>query len=350
MQLARGHRVQFAGTSFLNYNECGEVVDRVSGQRRDQFTYDAQGLIEQAQMANGETIRFTYDPHSRLTSCQAGDRRVDYFWNGEQLSVIQDSTRGLIRFLSLPESYSPFEQIVAGRRFTLHRDRNGKVHTMIDEAGVIVWRVGLDPWVPSMDPQFPLGFPGQIADPVTGLFYNRYRFYNPESAQYLSSDPVGLWAAVDGYRYPQDPVNLIDPDGLKCRGKNDDPLVWKNAKRPPSVICKDGFKAINPNGTTSIADHVEGAVHDSPWISTTHRKDFAEKWMKSDGNQRYVYEIENPGCGVEVDCDPKLIAKYGTDPADSEHEIAFHKEIPVGKVKGYYPVGPGGVLGPFQSC
>jgi hypothetical protein len=72
--------------------------------------------------------------------------------------------------------------------------------------------------------------------------------------------------------------------------------------------------------------------------------------MKSDGNQRYVYEFENPGCGEEVDCNPQLMAKYGSDPADTEHEIAFKKEIPANKIKGYYPVGPGGTLGPFQSC
>ena len=38
----------------------------------------------------------------------------------------------------------------------------------------------------------PLRFQGQYEDGETGLFYNRYRYYDPDVARYVTQDPVGL--------------------------------------------------------------------------------------------------------------------------------------------------------------
>ncbi|CAM5248222.1 hypothetical protein STENM223S_03240 [Streptomyces tendae] len=37
----------------------------------------------------------------------------------------------------------------------------------------------------------PLRFPGQYYDPETGLHYNYFRHYDPETARYLTRDPLG---------------------------------------------------------------------------------------------------------------------------------------------------------------
>ncbi|MGK2976933.1 RHS repeat-associated core domain-containing protein [Klebsiella michiganensis] len=36
-------------------------------------------------------------------------------------------------------------------------------------------------------------------DAESGLYYNRYRYYEPELGQYLSPDPIGLAGGI-GYR------------------------------------------------------------------------------------------------------------------------------------------------------
>jgi len=38
-----------------------------------------------------------------------------------------------------------------------------------------------------------LRFPGQYFDQETGLHYNYYRDYDPNTGRYIESDPVGLW-------------------------------------------------------------------------------------------------------------------------------------------------------------
>ncbi|MET0068882.1 MAG: DUF2235 domain-containing protein [Candidatus Thiodiazotropha sp.] len=63
--------------------------------------------------------------------------------------------------------------------------------------------------------QLNLRLPGQYEDAETGLYYNYYRYYDPESGRYLSSDPLDLNAGMNTYSYAaNDPVRSIDPTGL----------------------------------------------------------------------------------------------------------------------------------------
>jgi RHS repeat-associated protein len=58
-------------------------------------------------------------------------------------------------------------------------------------------------------------FPGQWYDPETGLHYNRWRYFDPSSAAYLSPEPLGLEGGLEAYGYVSGrPLALIDLDGL----------------------------------------------------------------------------------------------------------------------------------------
>lgn len=58
-------------------------------------------------------------------------------------------------------------------------------------------------------------FPGQIFDVETGLHYNYFRDYDPQTGRYIESDPVGLAAGVNTYTYVGgSPVLFVDPSGL----------------------------------------------------------------------------------------------------------------------------------------
>ncbi len=60
----------------------------------------------------------------------------------------------------------------------------------------------------------PLRFPGQYADPETGLHYNQHRYYDPEVGAYLTPDPLGLAAAPNPHAYVMNPQVMADPLGL----------------------------------------------------------------------------------------------------------------------------------------
>ncbi|MDY4385116.1 RHS repeat-associated core domain-containing protein [Pectobacterium aroidearum] len=59
-----------------------------------------------------------------------------------------------------------------------------------------------------------LRYQGQLYDAETGLYYNRHRYYDAESGQYLSPDPIGLGGGIRPQGYVANPLEFCDPLGL----------------------------------------------------------------------------------------------------------------------------------------
>ncbi|WP_217709468.1 RHS repeat-associated core domain-containing protein, partial [Burkholderia cepacia] len=60
----------------------------------------------------------------------------------------------------------------------------------------------------------PIRFQGQYHDHETGLHYNRYRSYDPNSGRFVSKDPIGLQGGLNLHAYAPNPTEWVDPLGL----------------------------------------------------------------------------------------------------------------------------------------
>ena len=50
------------------------------------------------------------------------------------------------------------------------------------------------------------------------MYYNRFRYYDPDIGQYISQDPIGLEGGNPTlYAYVHDPNAWVDPLGLRCQ-------------------------------------------------------------------------------------------------------------------------------------
>ncbi|MCO6565730.1 MAG: AHH domain-containing protein [Apibacter sp.] len=57
--------------------------------------------------------------------------------------------------------------------------------------------------------------PGQYEDVETGLYYNRFRYYDSNTGTYISQDPIGLAGNNPNfYAYVHDSNAWVDPFGL----------------------------------------------------------------------------------------------------------------------------------------
>jgi RHS repeat-associated protein len=77
-------------------------------------------------------------------------------------------------------------------------------------------------------------FQGQYFDEETGLHYNRFRYYNPNTGQFITQDPIGLLGGVNNYRYAPNPVGWVDPWGLTAT--KEDPSRQEKAITDPARL------------------------------------------------------------------------------------------------------------------
>ena len=74
----------------------------------------------------------------------------------------------------------------------------------------------------------PFQYAGREFDQVTGLYYNRARYYDPSLGRFLSEDPIKFDGGIDFYAYVlNNPTILVDPSGLQhTPGGPDHPDGW----------------------------------------------------------------------------------------------------------------------------
>ncbi|ETX61075.1 hypothetical protein P835_04449 [Citrobacter portucalensis] len=79
-----------------------------------------------------------------------------------------------------------------------HCDHRGLPLAQINCEGNAVWRAEYDEWSNQQIKDNPenlqqlIRLPGQQYDQETGLYYNRYRYYDAMQRRYITQDPIGL--------------------------------------------------------------------------------------------------------------------------------------------------------------
>ena len=59
-----------------------------------------------------------------------------------------------------------------------------------------------------------LRFQGQYFDHESGLHYNRFRYYDPQTGRFVHQDPIGLLGGMNLFTYAPNPNIWLDPYGL----------------------------------------------------------------------------------------------------------------------------------------
>ena len=109
--------------------------------------------------------------------------------------------------------------------FNIQADHLNTPRAVLTSAQVMVWKWDSTPFGETLANEdvdgngvalpFNWRFPGQLFDAETGLHYNYFRTYDPNTGRYIESDPIGLAGGENTYSYVGAYVTgLIDPFGL----------------------------------------------------------------------------------------------------------------------------------------
>ena len=101
----------------------------------------------------------------------------------------------------------PAAKIKGDKQYSIVTDYLGTPIQMYDEQGEKTWDCTLDVYgkVANFEgcslSDCPFRYQGQYEDEETGLYYNRFRFYDPDMGGYISQDPIRLLGGLSFYQY-----------------------------------------------------------------------------------------------------------------------------------------------------
>ncbi|MEU0342427.1 putative T7SS-secreted protein [Streptomyces bobili] len=216
------------------------------------YEWDAESRLTSVITPDGTRWRYRYDPlgrrvaKQRLADGENVAEEIRFAWDGMTLCEQTVHRPDLPNTVTLTWDHrsgvplSQTERILTAdarqdevdrRFFAIATDLVGTPTELIGQEGDIAWRTratlwGTTAWSSSSTAYTPLRFPGQYYDPETGLHYNVFRHYEPETARYLTPDPLGLTPAPNPATYVRNPHTWSDPLGLSPypRGEKGNPF------------------------------------------------------------------------------------------------------------------------------
>ena len=159
-----------------------------------------------------------------------------------------EPVENLITWVYDSDSYVPTAKIVGDRHYSIISDYIGRPVQAYDDKGNVVWQADYDIYgnVRNLhgSRQFiPFRQLGQYEDEETGLYYNRFRYYDPRIGNYISQDPIRLAGGNPTlYGYVKDVNVWVDVWGLQSVTLN--PKDFNQARNEAlQWLGERGFKA-----------------------------------------------------------------------------------------------------------
>lgn len=270
-------RINQRGNCHYDYDRAGRLISKRQlrpGFRPEQWHYqwDSRNQLRVLTTPTAERWIYRYDPFGRRISkrCEQTGEEIHYLWDGDQIAEVRHWQQGQLRsrrhwvwrgWEMLVQQYqsintntcapspTPTVYVEQGLQAAAREwqtdfavsQQNGELLGRYNPQGELHWQPAktslwgqrLSNHADIRDPG--LAFAGQLRDDESGLCYNRFRYYDPQGACYISPDPVGVLGGENNYGYVPNPVNWVDPFGLsKCSVLDD--------------IIKDANKVASPGG------------------------------------------------------------------------------------------------------
>ena len=203
------------------------------------YTWQGNGMLRSVTRPDGKTVTFKYDALGRRIEKVFDGRVYRYLWDGDVILHEWDYTEAdrpntivtetgevtldrpepvenLITWVYDSDSYVPTAKIVGGKHYSIVSDYIGRPVQAYDDKGNVIWQADYDIYgnvrnLHGSRKFIPFRQLGQYEDDETGLYYNRFRYYDPRIGNYISQDPIRLAGGNPTlYGYVEDCNKLVD--------------------------------------------------------------------------------------------------------------------------------------------
>lgn len=213
------HSASSAMTALSTYDANGNTLTDASGKS---YTWDFENRIVQAVVpgTGGGTTTFKYDPFGRRIQKSGPLGATNYLYDGNNsVEEVDSAGNVLARYTQGSHIDEPFAELRSGTISYYEDDGGDSVTSLTSSAGAVANSYAYDSFgkltASSGTLTNPFQFAGRDLDPETGVFYNRYRYYDPTVGRFISEDPSGFDGGINFYPYVNNsPIGSVDPLGL----------------------------------------------------------------------------------------------------------------------------------------
>ncbi|PHN05116.1 DUF6531 domain-containing protein [Flavilitoribacter nigricans] len=274
-----GQLLEANGTKYT-YDPEGNLIQKTEPSGKTwYYDWDAAGMLIRVTRPDRQVVAFRYDALGRRIAKTYLGKTTRWVWDGNTplhewiepaedfLTPVQaylplsvgnavsvkwpaggnEMTSALTTWLFEPESFSPMARFGANQQCAIVTDNLGTPTSMVDGQGELIWAANTDIYgdlrnLVGERGDCPFRFPGQYEDIETGLYYNRFRYYDRENGEYLSQDPIRLKSGkFNIYSYVKDILCWVDSLGL-----NELPAYENPGHHDPSTNSYISNKSVLP--------------------------------------------------------------------------------------------------------
>ncbi|MBE1555924.1 RHS repeat-associated core domain-containing protein [Sporosarcina limicola] len=297
-----GSRLLETKEATFSYDEEGNLVQKAEKNGDTwKYEYNGNGMMSKVIKPDQTEVIFKYDPMGRRIEKSSNEKVMNFVWDGntilhEYFSQHDSATlENLVEHSSQSKSetpanlvtwvfndgFVPSAKITDEGNYSIISDYLGTPVEAYDEEGKKVWSAELDVYgrVKEFTGEkvfIPYRYQGQYEDVETGLYYNRFRYYDPEQGNYTQQDPIGLAGGNPTlYGYVYNPMIEIDPFGLAFgKSKPVDGWNYGNMPKPDGyqlhhIIPKSLFNGANPHDIFKLSGYDVNNIRNLIYLPTS---------------------------------------------------------------------------------
>ncbi|MDI3726293.1 RHS repeat-associated core domain-containing protein, partial [Pseudomonas aeruginosa] len=221
------NRLTAIGAQAVTSNAAGNLTQDRAARK---LAYDAQGRLQSVSLDGQQVAEYRYNalgqrivkltPESVTTYLYGPDGQLlgeaEHDGSGRKLRAQYYLWLDSLPLATIDADYDAQGKVGNPTLLYLHGDHLDTPRLATDASGQIAWQWQSDAFgrgeaLSQGSTQVNLRFPGQYYDAESGLHYNYFRDYDPETGRYVESDPIGLEGGINTYGYVNaNPINQTD--------------------------------------------------------------------------------------------------------------------------------------------